>query len=87
MLYEANMSNSKATSDACLKSYWFSLSNQYCLREGLGLHFKWCHGEAVGVGNQHNCVGVPTTFGRHCLNLIFKEGYTALFTSPACIDS
>ena len=40
---------------------------------GGGLHFKWCQGEAAGVGNRYNCVGVPTTFGRHCLNLIFKE--------------
>ena len=40
---------------------------------GGGLHFKWCHGEAAVVGSQYNCVGVPTTFGRHCLNLIFKE--------------
>ena len=37
------------------------------------LHFEWCHGEAAGIENQYNCVGVPTTFGRHCLNLIFKE--------------
>ena len=28
---------------------------------GGGLHFKWCQGEAAGVGNQYNCVGVPTT--------------------------
>ena len=42
---------------------------------GGGLHFKWCHGEAAGVGNQYNCVGVPTTFCRHCLNLIFKEDW------------
>ena len=42
-------------------------------RGGGGLHFKWCQGEAAGVGIQYNCVGVPTTFGRHCLNLIFKE--------------
>ena len=27
----------------------------------MGLHFKWHHGEAAGVGNQYNCVGVPTT--------------------------
>ena len=40
---------------------------------GGGLHFKLCQGEAAGVGNRYNCVGVPTTFGRHCLNLIFKE--------------
>ena len=49
------------------------LSNQHCFRGGGGLHFKWCQGEAAGVGNRYNCVGVPTTFGRHCLNLIFKE--------------
>ena len=29
--------------------------------EGGGIHFKWCHGEAAGVGNQYNCMGVPTT--------------------------
>ena len=23
---------------------------------GGGLHFKWCQGEAAGVGNQYNCV-------------------------------
>ena len=40
---------------------------------GGGLHFKWCHGEAAEVGHQYHCVGVPTTFGRHCLNLICKE--------------
>ena len=39
---------------------------------GRGLHFKWCQ-EAAGVGNQYRYVGVPTTFGRQCLNLIFKE--------------
>ena len=33
---------------------------------GGGLHFKWCQGEAAGVGNRYNCVDVPTTFGRHC---------------------
>ena len=33
---------------------------------GGGLHFKWNQGEAAGVGNQYNCVGFPTTFGRHC---------------------
>ena len=33
---------------------------------GCGLYFKWCQGEAAGVGNQYNFVGVPTTFGRHC---------------------
>ena len=33
---------------------------------GGGLHFKWCQGEVAGVGNPYHCVGVPTTFGRHC---------------------
>ena len=33
---------------------------------GGGLQFKWCQGEEAGVGNQYKCVGVPTTFGRHC---------------------
>ena len=65
MLYEANMSNSKAKSDTFLYNYWFSLSHQPCMRVGGGLHFNWCHGEAPGIGSQYMCVGVPTTFGMH----------------------
>ena len=33
MLYEVNMSNPKAKSDAYLYNYWFLLSNQHCLKE------------------------------------------------------
>ena len=52
---------------------------------GGDLHFKWCQGEAAGVGNQYNCVGVPTTFGRHCKlirqNIILLNFSESLFTS------
>ena len=43
---------------------------------GGGLYFKWCQGGAVGVGNQYNCVGAPTTFGRH---RSFRQGKTVVF--------
>ena len=42
---------------------------------GGGLHFKWCQGEEAGVGNQYNCVGVPTTFGRHFPNVTVQRVY------------
>ena len=48
-------------------------------RGGGGLHFKWCQGEAAGVGNQYNCVGVPTSFGRHCSCLIWGSGEHTCF--------
>ena len=28
--------------------------------------FRRCQGKAAGVRDSNNCVGVPTTFGKHC---------------------
>ena len=47
---------------------------------GGGLHFDWCHVEAAGVGNQYNCVGVPTTIGRHCSRQVLL--YTKCYCKP-----
>ena len=45
-----------------IKLLVFAIESTLFEGEG-GLHFNWCHGEAAGVGNQYNCVGVPPTFG------------------------
>ena len=73
MLYEANMGNSKAKVMRGFKATGLRYRINSVSGGRGGLHFKWCQEEAEGVRNQYNCVGAPTTFGRHCLNIIFKE--------------
>ena len=81
MLYEANMSNPNDRSDVCVESNGVLLSNRHCLKlKGRGLHVNWCHGKGAGVGKSNNCVGVPTTFGRHCRSPRILKGLILLRT-------
>ena len=65
MLSEANMNSPTCSSDACVRSYGFPLSNQQCMGQE-DVYILIAVVKRDRSRKFQNIMSAPITFGRHC---------------------
>ena len=67
MLFEGDTNSTGGRNDVFPSSYGLRQSIQHCITGEGGSQLLFLQRKRTGVENSYHCMGVPRTFGRHCI--------------------